>query len=69
MKTEPIGEEYTFKWDMPQRSLTLTFEPMLGKPSPRAQAALHALELNTEHRLPIELWQGNCFISTLGRKH
>lgn len=70
MKDSPTAETYTFKLlDTQLADVTKPFEPELGKPSPRAQAALHALELSVNHRTRVALWLGNAYISTLGRKH
>lgn len=68
MKTNPSSELYTFKLlDTELADATKAFEPELGKPSPRAQAALYALELSVNHNTKVALWFGDEYISTLGR--
>lgn len=50
--------------------LSARFADELGKPSTRAQAALHALDLSVKERSRVTLiGPDNKVISTIGRKH
>lgn len=48
--------------------LTARFAGDVGKPSPRAQAALYALELTIKHASRIAIYLDAVHISTIGRR-